>query len=102
MHDNTTHGATIGYKWTPEYVSYAKAKGRSTPGTKRYSNLEMDSIWSNSFQAFLKDMGEKPKGYVLSRHDFNIGYTPNNCFWELTREHKSRLAKWQHENGLLG
>lgn len=37
--------------------------------------------WRNSFDAFFKDMGERPVGCVLERIDKNKDFTKENCFW---------------------
>lgn len=42
--------------------------------------------WRNSFDAFVEDVGKKPKGFELDRRDNNLGYSPDNCRWVSHRE----------------
>lgn len=37
--------------------------------------------WHNSFESFLNDMGDKPKGMSLDRMDVLKGYYAGNCRW---------------------
>lgn len=71
--------------------------------------------WKNSFENFLQDMGERPKGKTLDRIDSEKGYSPENCKWstytEQARNKKTgmfitafgktkRLIEWAEETGL--
>lgn|SRR5262249_55667771 len=40
----------------------------------------------NSFEAFLRDMGERPKGTTLGRRDNDQGYSKVNCQWETPKQ----------------
>ena len=44
--------------------------------------------WINSFENFLTDMGERPKGLTLERKDNDKGYSPDNCIWTSPREQR--------------
>ena len=42
--------------------------------------------WIDSFESFLEDMGEKPKGKTLDRINVNGDYEPSNCRWATKKE----------------
>ena len=54
--------------------------------------------WTESFENFLADMGERPsKDATLDRIDNRLGYSPENCrwaTWEEQAENKSNSRLW--------
>jgi len=86
--DRTEHGATKNRKMTTEYSLWLGMKQRCTnPKHKNYENYGGRGItvcekWSESFEAFLKDMGERPsEGLTLERMDNDKPYEPGNVRW---------------------
>lgn len=45
--------------------------------------------WRESFEYFLEDMGERPEGHVLSRHNDKGNYEPGNVTWKTLEENSS-------------
>lgn len=67
---------------------HKRCKGLGESGRKYYLSygVKVCERWS-SFENFLADMGEAPKGLSLDRYPDNNGnYEPGNCRWATARE----------------
>lgn len=74
------------------YICWTLMLRRCTnPNDQDYPNyggrgITIDPIWRVSFQKFLDDMGEVPKGLTLDRKDCNGNYCKDNCKWSTASE----------------
>lgn len=90
---NIRHGHT---SWrtqsSPTFNSWAHMIQRCTnPKNRGFKNYGGRGItvcdrWLESFENFLSDMGEKPKGKSLDRKNNNGNYEPGNCRWATPKE----------------
>lgn len=49
-----------------------------------------------SFDTFLADMGERPKGTSIDRIDSTLGYFKNNCRWATRSEQQANISSNIH------
>lgn len=98
-----------GKRNSKEYNSWRAMKDRcyntSNLKYKDYGGrgIEICNRWLESFENFLEDMGEKPKGYSIDRIDNNGNYTPENCRWRSSKEqsyNKRNTLIIEHNNEL--
>lgn len=95
--ERRTHGHSRGKHWngTPTYLSWRAMKVRCTyakhQGWKNYGGrgIKVCDRWLNSFENFLADMKERPKGTTLDRYPDNNGnYEPGNCRWATPKQQR--------------
>ena len=87
----TKHGMTD----TPTYMSWISARARcrykKSISYPYYGGKGIDICdrWYDSFENFLKDMGERPEGTTLDRIEGSKDYYPENCRWATLVEQSS-------------
>lgn len=96
-----------------EYRAWKNMKSRcyspsQTKGNYKANKIEVCEEWINSFDTFLKDLGEAPsEEYSLDRIDNNLGYCKENCRWTTqdvqckNRGTFNKLFTYQNETKVL-
>jgi hypothetical protein len=85
------HGHNVGGKQTSTYTAWRSIRAHCYCVThKQYADYGGRGItvcleW-DTFEQFLADMGEAPKGMSIDRRDNNRGYSKGNCRWATPTE----------------
>lgn len=102
---NTTHGMARTLTHITWQALIQRCTNPENPAWDRYGGrgITVCDRWRNSFEAFLSDMGERPKGLSLDRVDNSKGYEPENCAWATAKEQarntrRNRLVSFQGHN----
>lgn len=85
---NKTHGMTLTATYRTWKTMKARCNNSKSPDYKWYGakGVTVCKRWTESFEAFLEDMGERPKGKTLDRIDSRGHYEPSNCRWATPKE----------------
>lgn len=87
-----------GWSHSPEYAVWQAMLQRcENPKAQSYSNYGGRGIlvcaeW-HKFQAFIDDMGSRPKGWSLERIDNDGSYCKANCQWALAKQQNNNTRR---------
>lgn len=79
-----THGREKGSIYQAWLNMKQRCLNSRHPGYKNYGGrgIIICDEWINSYETFLRDVGEKPApSLTLERRDVNGNYELNNCYW---------------------
>lgn len=80
-------GSRLRERYASEYATWTMIRqrclNRKCRDYRRYGRrgIRIARRWE-SFEAFLEDMGPRPKGHVLVRRNPDASFTPSSCSWE--------------------
>ena len=92
---SSKHGHMRGNKPSPTYRAWRSMIARCEDSRHRNypfyggRGFRVNTLWRDSFEAFLADMGVRPDGRTLDRKEPDLGYNPGNCRWATDDEQAS-------------
>lgn len=93
---------THGMSETAEYRIWVDMRRRChqshRPDYKNYGarGIYVCNEWRNSFEAFYRDMGPRPKDRILDRRDNDGPYAPGNCYWATRKQQERNKRSNRH------
>lgn len=90
--NNARHGHARAGEHSRTYNTWlcmrARCRRPTAPDYGRYggAGVTVCDRWYDSFDTFLADMGERPRGKTLDRINNDKGYAPWNCRWATPKE----------------
>lgn len=93
------HGHAYSASWTPTYSTWVRMRERCRDENHvSYPwyggrGITVCDRWDESYEAFLKDMGERPAGHSIDRIDPDGNYEPSNCRWATREVQRSNQRK---------
>ena len=108
---STTHGYSGGQhnNARAEYTAWMNMKSRCLNSKdKGYINyggrgVKICERWLESFENFIKDMGDKPTpSHSIERNDVDGDYEPSNCYWTTidVQAKNKRNTHWIEHDGI--
>lgn len=84
---NRIHGHRPAHNSSPTYITWMAMRRRCKNKDSYYfkSGVSVCEEWE-SFEVFLSDMGERPRGCTIDRIDSYGNYNKDNCRWATNKE----------------
>lgn len=79
---SVTHGMSKTTTYAIWLNMWARCTNKNNPAYPDYGGrgITVCERWQ-TFENFLSDMGERPRGMSIDRRNNNLGYEPRNCHW---------------------